>query len=190
MGCGYYFSLFFPQIFLPDIFWCLFKKFGDSTVKEKSSNAVKVLKESIKKRLFPLSFYSTYIWASKSLSKDPKIWILGIIPDPSLNCFFVVNILGFLVNDPLCQERPAPDHDNDCCVQVVCASETSKEISSSPTISVSKNRWKKRNLKFWFLIVIRIRIEFEFWVRIESESNLTWVQIEFESSSNPVLIEF
>ena len=54
--------------------------------------------------------------------------------------FFVVNILGFLVNDPLCQERPAPDHDNDCCVQVVCASETSKEISSSPTISVSKNR--------------------------------------------------
>ena len=30
-----------------------------------------------------------------------------------------------MANDPLCEERPAPEHQNECCVLVVCA--TSEE---------------------------------------------------------------
>ena len=112
---------FFTPKFLP-----IFDDFSNKL--EKSSNMAKFWGVKIKQKPS-----SALIGASKSFKKSGST-------RPITNYFFVVYILGFLVNDPLCQERPAPDHDNDCCVQVVCASEASKEISSSPTITVSKNR--------------------------------------------------
>ena len=34
-----------------------------------------------------------------------------------------------MANDPLCEERPAPEHQNECCVLVVCA--TSEEPNNN-----------------------------------------------------------
>ena len=40
-----------------------------------------------------------------------------------------INFTGFLASDPLCEERPAPEHKNECCVLVVCATAEESEQS-------------------------------------------------------------
>ena len=45
-----------------------------------------------------------------------------------MNLVFI-NFTGFLASDPLCEERPAPEHKNECCVLVVCATAEESEQS-------------------------------------------------------------
>ena len=68
-------------------------------------------------------------------------------------------ILGFLANDPLCQERPVPDHNNDCCVLVVCASiETPKEVSED--INEDPINTDASNLQFLQITPTTVQVQF------------------------------
>ena len=49
-------------------------------------------------------------------------------------------IAGFLASDPLCEERPAPEHQNECCVLVVCATSEEPDEPRKDIIDASNQR--------------------------------------------------
>ena len=53
-----------------------------------------------------------------------KVWKILL-----LMTLVFINFTGFLASDPLCEERPAPEHKNECCVLVVCATAEEPEKS-------------------------------------------------------------
>ncbi len=70
-----------------------------------------------------------------------------------------------MAGDPLCEERPAPEHQNECCVLVVCASveEAEKDRtgnSGSTATSSGKSEKSQDNLQFLQITPTTVQVQF------------------------------